>query len=99
MYKKFTIEEVNELTNNGYEEEMAWLFAERLNDALDNEEHIVPCDLRNDLARVFASDRLRSLLISSIELAEMAEFKMDSYAEFSLVLDDLVELLEILEKK
>lgn len=45
MLKKFTIEEVNELTNNGYEEEMAWLFAERLNDALDNEEHIVPCQL------------------------------------------------------
>lgn len=99
MHKKFTIEEVNELTNNGYELEMAVFFAGLLNDALDNEEHIVLCDLRNDLARVFANDSLRSLLISSIELCEMAEFKMDSYSEFSLVLDELVELLELLEKK
>ena len=99
MYKKFTIEEVNELTNNGYEYDMADFFVGLLNDTLDNEEHIVLCDLRNDLARVFANDTLRSLLISAIELCEMAEFKMDSYSEFGLVLSDLVELLEILEKK
>ena len=99
MYKKFTIEEVNELTNNGYEYDMADTFTWLLNDVLDNEEHIVLCDLRNDLARVFANDRLRSLLISAIELCEMAEFKMDSYSEFSLVLSHLVELLEIIEKK
>ena len=96
-YEKFTEAEVNELTNYGYEESMTFLFTVLLNDVLDNEQYIVASDLRNKLATLFSNDKLRSLLISSIEICEMAEFKMDSYSEFSLIFDDLLELHEQLK--
>ena len=95
--EKFTFEEVVELTENGYEEEMAWFFMNLLNDVIDNKHHMIPRQLKKELSEVFANDKLRSLLISSIELAEMAEFKMDSYAEFNLVLDYLLEIGEKLK--
>jgi hypothetical protein len=95
--EKFTFEEVVELTENGYEEEMAWLFMNLLNDVIDNKQHMVTRELKKELSKVFANDKLRSLLISAIELAEMAEFKMDSYAEFDLVLNYLLEIGEQLK--
>ena len=96
-YEKFTEAEVNELTNYGYEESMAFLFTVRLNDVLDNREHMVTGNLKEKLAKIFANDKLRALLISSIELCEMAEFKMDSYSEFDSVLSYLLELNERLK--
>ena len=96
-YEKFTEAEVNELTNYGYEESMAFLFTVRLNDVLDNREHMVTGNLKEKLAKIFANDKLRALLISSIELCEMAEFKMDSYSEFDSVLSYLLELHERLK--
>jgi hypothetical protein len=95
--EKFTFEEVVELTENGYEEEMVWLFMNLLNDVIDNKQHMVTRELKKELSKVFANDKLRSLLISTIELAEMAEFKMDSYAEFDLVLNYLLEIGEQLK--
>lgn len=95
--EKFTFEEVVELTENGYEEEMVWWFMNVLNDVIDNKQHMVTRQLKKELSKVFANDKLRSLLISTIELAEMAEFKMDSYSEFDLVLDYLLEIGEKLK--
>ena len=96
-YEKFTEAEVNELTNHGYEESMTFLFTGLLNDVLDNAQYIVASDLRNKLATVFSNDKLRSLLISSIEICEMAEFKMDSYSEFDLIIVNLLKLHEQLK--
>lgn len=95
--EKFTFEEVVELTKNGYEEEMAWMFMNLLNDVIDNKQYMITRELKKELSKVFANDKLRSLLISAIELAEMAEFKMDSYSEFDLVLDYLLEIGEQLK--
>lgn len=95
--EKFTFEEVDKLTQHGYEEEMVWWFMNLLNDVIDNKQHMVTRELKKELSKVFANDKLRSLLISTIELAEMAEFKMDSYAEFNLVLDYLLEIGEKLK--
>ena len=96
-YEKFTEVEVNELTNYGYEESMTFWFMGLLNDVLDNAQYIVANDLKNKLATVFSNDKLRSLLISSIEICEMAEYKMDSYSEFDLMIDNLLELHEQLK--
>ena len=95
--EKFTFEEVVELTENGYEEEMTWLFMNLLNDVIDNKQHMVTRELKKELSKVFANDKLRSLLISAIELAEMAEFKMDSYVEFDRILNYLLEIGEQLK--
>ena len=95
--EKFTFEEVVELTRNGYEEEMTWLFMNRLNDVIDNKEYMIVRELKKELSIVFANDKLRSLLISAIELAEMADFKMNSYSELDLVLDSLLEIGEELK--
>lgn len=91
-YEKFTEAEVNKLTNHGYEESMTFLFTGLLNDVLDNAQYITANDLKNKLATIFSNNKLRSLLISSIEICEMAEYKMDSYSEFDLIIDDLFEL-------
>lgn len=95
--EKFTFEEVVELTKNGYEEEMTWMFMNLLNDVIDNKQHMVTGELKKELSKVFANDKLRSLLISAIELAEMAEFKMDSYVEFDRILNYLLEIGEKLK--
>ena len=96
-YEKFTAAEVNELTNHGYEESMTFLFTGLLNDVLDNAQYIIANDLKNKLATIFSNNKLRSLLISSIEICEMAEYKMDSYSEFDFIISDLFELHEQLK--
>ena len=95
--EKFTFEEVDNLTQHGYEEFMVVWFEGLLNDVLDNREHMVTGNLKEKLAKIFANDKLRALLMSSIELCEMAEFKMDSYSEFDSVLGYLLELHERLK--
>ena len=95
--EKFTFEEVDNLTQHGYEESMVAWFEVYLNDVLDNKEYMVTDNLKEKLTKIFINDKLRGLLMSSIQLCEMAEFKMDSYSEFDLVLDDLLEIDEKLK--
>ena len=95
--EKFTFEEVDNLTQHGYEESMVAWFEGYLNDVLDNKEYMVTDNLKEKLTKIFINDKLRGLLISSIQLCEMAEFKMDSYAEFDLVLNYLLEIGEQLK--
>ena len=95
--EKFTFEEVDNLSQHGYEESMVAWFEGYLNDVLDNKEYMVTDNLKEKLTKIFINDKLRGLLISSIQLCEMAEFKMDSYAEFDLVLNYLLEIGEQLK--
>lgn len=95
--EKFTFEEVDNLTQHGYEESMVAWFEGYLNDVLDNKEYMVTDNLKEKLTKIFINDKLRGLLMSSIQLCEMAEFKMDSYSEFDLVLDYLLEIGEQLK--
>ena len=95
--EKFTFEEVDNLTQHGYEESMVAWFEGYLNDVLDNKEYMITSNLKEKLTKIFINDKLRGLLMSSIQLCEMAEFKMDSYAEFDLVLDYLLEIDEKLK--
>ena len=93
-YEKFTFEEVDNLTQHGYEESMVAWFEGYLNDVLDNKKYMVTGNLKEKLTKIFVNDKLRGLLISSIQLCEMAEFKMDSYSELDIILSDLLELNE-----
>jgi hypothetical protein len=95
--EKFTFEEVDNLTQHGYEESMVAWFEGYLNDVLDNKEYMVTSNLKEKLTKIFINDKLRGLLISSIQICEMAEFKMDSYSEFDAIIHDLLELNEQLK--
>ena len=95
--EKFTFEEVDNLTQHGYEESMVAWFEGYLNDVLDNKEYMVTDNLKETLTKIFVNDKLRGLLISSIQLCEMSRFEMDSYSELDTILSDLLELNEIIK--
>ena len=95
--EKFTFEEVDNLAQHGYEESMVAWFEGYLNDVLNNKEYMVTDNLKETLTKIFVNKKLRGLLISSIQLCDMARFEMDSYSELDTILSDLLELNEIIK--